>query len=155
MADFWTNRGRFDVLSIVLRGATMPTNFYVALLADTTTPTVDTNLMSDVSEIPAGNGYTAGGIQITRGDGSSGIGYDVATEDDTNDRSHFELEDLVWTASGGSLPASGTGARWAVHTTDEGTIANRRIWFVWDLAALRIVSVGQALTLQNPTIRIG
>ncbi|MCO5181085.1 MAG: hypothetical protein M9896_13680 [Candidatus Promineofilum sp.] len=38
-------------------------------------------------------------------------------------------------------------------TDDNLTVANREVWFVWDLQGERSVSVGQALTLRDLTIR--
>lgn len=146
----WTNRGKYLALSYALRAATRPTNFYVALLAATIAPTADTNTMSDVSEIPAGNGYTSGGYQLTPG----ATDFDVLTEDDANDRGLIQVKDVVWTASGGPIPASGLGARYAVLTDDNATVASRQIFYYWDLSDNRIVSATQTLTLQNLEVRI-
>ena len=49
--------------------------------------------------------------------------------------------------------ASGGGARYAVLLDDTATVANREVWFVWDLQGERNVSVGQALTLRDLTMR--
>lgn len=149
----WTNKGAFSVLGVYLRAATAPTNFYVALVTSAAAPTVDTNTLSQLTELANGNGYTTGGIQITRGDGSSGIGFDVLTEDDSGDRAYAQLEDLVWTASGGTLPSSG-GARYAVLTDDNGTVGSRLVLFWWDLSSDRSVSDTQNLTLSNAEIGI-
>ncbi|NIM55153.1 MAG: hypothetical protein GTO15_11120 [Pseudomonas stutzeri] len=137
-------------LGWVYRAQTIPTNFYVALLADTTTPNADTNLMSDVSEVPAGNGYTSGGISLNK----NSTDFDVWTEDDTGDLGKVEIKDLVWTATGGNLPSSGNGARWAAFTDDNATVANREIYAWWDLGSNRIVSDTQTLTLQDCELQI-
>lgn len=154
MASFSTNRGKLRLLEIVFRaayaGGALPTNFFVALEDDDNTPTVDTNLQSDLVEVGAGNGYTAGGISLAK----NSTDFDVMTEDDTNDLGFIQIKDLVWTASGGNLPAAGTGARWAVLTDDNVTQASREILMVWDLVSNRVVSDGQTLTLQNCEIRL-
>lgn len=150
MASFITNRGKYSVLLWSFRAGTIPTNYYLALLDDDTTPTVDTNLMSDVTEVGAGNGYTSGGTSLTPG----ATDFDVITEDDTNDRGLIQLKDIVFTASGGNLPASGTGARWAALTDDNVTVSSREIYTVWDLVSNRTVSDGQALTLQDCEMRL-
>ena len=80
--------------------------------------------------------------------------FDVLTEDDGNDRGLIQVKDVVWTASGGSIPDAGDGARYAMLTDDDGTIANREAYQYWDLASNRTVSDGQTLTLQNLEIRI-
>jgi hypothetical protein len=146
----WTNRGKYMTLGWIWRAQTIPTNFYVALWTSATAPTADTNLMSDGTEITAGNGYTTGGFSMTPG----ATDYDVWTEDDTNDRGLVQMKDIVWTASGGNIPSAGGGARYAVHTDDDVTIANREIYHYFDLTSDRTVSDGQTLTLQNCEIRI-
>jgi hypothetical protein len=146
----WTNRGKKLILDDFFRNATEFTNYYVALVTSAVAPTADTNTLSELTEIAAGNGYTSGGIQLAR----NGTDFDTLNENDTNDRGELLLKDLVWTASGGSLPASGNGARYAVLTTDEGVVANRQVIGFWDLGADRTVSVGQTLTLQNCELRL-
>lgn len=146
----WTNRGKMLMLDNYFRAATPPTNFYVALVTSATAPTADTNTLSQLTEIAAGNGYTSGGISLNR----NSTDFDTLTENDTNDRGELLIKDLVWTASGGPLPASGNGARYAVLTTDEVTVGNRQVIAFWDLTSDRSVSVGQTLTLQNCELRL-
>jgi len=145
----WTNKGKYQVLNMVFRNSTEPTNYYVALVTSATAPGADTNTLSDLTQIATGNGYTDGGYQLTPG----ATDFDVLTEDDTNDRGLIQIKDLVWTASGGSIPASGNGARYAVLTDDNGTVANREVYAYWDLVSDRTVSSGQTLTLQNCELR--
>ena len=145
-----TNRGKYNILNQRYRAATPPTNFYVFLATSAAAPGADTNVKSEMTEIAAGNGYTAGGISLNR----NSTDFDVLTEDDANDRALIQIKDLVWTASGGSIPASGGGARYALMSDDNATPANREIETYWDLVADRSVSVGQTLTLQNAEIRL-
>jgi hypothetical protein len=144
-----TNRGKFRSLEGRYRNASVPTNFFIALFTSATAPTADTNLVSDLTQIATGNGYSDGGISLTK----NATDFDVLTEDDTNDRALIQLKDIVWTASGGPIPASGGGARYAGLTTDEGTVANRAVEAYFDLVSDRTVSSGQTLTLQNVEIR--
>ena len=146
----WTNKGKWRVLGWVFRADTEPTNFYVALVTSATAPTQDINTLGELTEIAAGNGYTTGGYQLTAG----ATDFDVHTEDDTNDRGLVQLKDIVWTASGGPIPASGSGARYAVLTDDNATVANREVLAYWDLTSDRAVSDGQTLTLQDCELRI-
>jgi hypothetical protein len=150
MASGWTNRGKYKTLGVRYRGETNPTNFYLLLATSATAPDVDTNVVSDLTQIAAGNGYTSGGFSLTPG----ATDYDVWTEDDTNDRALVQMKDIVWTASGGSIPDSGDGARWAVHTDDNATPASREIDQYFDLVSDRAVSDGQTLTLQDCEIRL-
>ena len=146
----WTNKGKAAVMGYVFRGDTIPTNLYVALVTSAVAPTADINTMAELTEIAAGNGYTAGGYELTPGS----TDFDVHTEDDDNDRGLVQIKDLVWTASGGGLPGSGDGARYAVLTDDNATPASREILGYWDLTSDRVVSDGQALTLENSELRI-
>ena len=113
--------------------------------ATATSPTVDTNLWSDLSgqEIATGNGYTANGISVAR----NTTDWDVLTEDDANDRAFVQLKNLVWTAGGGPIPSSGAGARYAVLMDDNATPANRDVLAVFDLGSDRAISDGQTLSL--------
>jgi len=103
-----------------------------------------------MTEIAAGNGYTAGGYQLSR----NATDWDSLTENDTDNRGEIQIKDLVWTASGGTIPASGNGARWAVLTDDNATQGSREIYAWWDLTSDRSVSDTQTLTLQDCEIRI-
>jgi len=149
MASVVTNRAKFNVLGIVFRNGTEPTAFTLLLTLNSAPPTVDTNTFSELAEIAAGNGYTSGGQTINR----NSTDFDVLTEDDTNDRALVQIKDISWTASGGNLPASGNGARWAVLADDNATLNSREVWIGWDLVSDRTVSDTQSLTLQNAELR--
>ncbi|OIP29741.1 MAG: hypothetical protein AUK23_10130 [Deltaproteobacteria bacterium CG2_30_43_15] len=144
MAGF-TNRGKYLMLGYVFRGTTLPTNFYVALVTSAVAPAQDHNTLSQLTEIAAGNGYTTGGYQLTPGT----TDFDVQTENDTSDLALVQIKDVIWTASGGSIPSSGGGARYAVLTDNNVTVGSRQIIAYWSLGSDRTVSSGQTLTLQN------
>ena len=146
----WTNRLKFNTLGWTFRGVAFPTNFYIALVTSAVAPVADTNVKSELTEIANGNGYTTGGTSLTR----NSTDFDVLTEDDGNDRALVQLKDIVWTASGGPIPASGGGARYAILTDDNATQGSREVYVYWDLVSDRTVSVGQTLTLQNCEVRI-
>lgn len=131
-------------------GTALPTNYYVALLTSATAPGPDTNLMSDHTQIATGNGYTDGGYSLSK----NSTDFDVATEVDASDYALIQIKDIVWTASGGPIPSSGNGARYAVLTDDNATVSAREIYYYWDLSSDRTVSAGQTLTLQDCEIRI-
>ncbi|MBN1286437.1 MAG: hypothetical protein JXB47_13645 [Anaerolineae bacterium] len=78
----------------------------------------------------------------------------MLTEDDVNDRALVQVKDVTWTASGGPIPASGDGARWAALTDDNATVADRKVLAWFDLSSDRAVSSGQPLTLQDCEIRL-
>jgi hypothetical protein len=146
----WTNRGKFMALKRLHDGTALPTNYYIALVTSATAPTADTNVMSDLTEIAAGNGYTAGGFSLSL----NGTDFDTAAEDDGSDFGSMKIKDVVWTASGGSIPASGNGARYAVLTDDNGTVSLREVYYYWDLSSDRSISDTQTLTLQDLEIQI-
>lgn len=149
MAGF-TNKGKYRLLGWAFRGDIIPTNFYVALVTSATAPDADINTLGDLTQIAIGNGYSDGGYQLTPND----TDFDTHTEDDTNDRGLVQIKDVVWTASGGSIPDSGDGARYAVLTDDNATVANREVLAYWDLTSDRTVSDGQTLTLQDCELRV-
>lgn len=146
----WTNKGKFRILEAMGRAAAFPASFNIALVTSAVAPTADTNTMADLTQIAVGNGYADGGINVAR----NATDFDVLTEDDTNDRGLIQLKDIVWTASGGSIPASGSGARWAVLADNNVTVSAREIWYYWDLTADRTISSGQTLTLQDCEVRL-
>jgi hypothetical protein len=146
----WTNRGKRRIIGQWLRGETKPTNLYIFLATSAATPTADTKVKSELTEIAAGNGYTAGGIQLSFND----TDWDVISEDDNNNMASIQLKDVSWTASGGYLPASGNGARWAVITDNNATPANREVYFFFDLEFDRSVSDTQNLILEDCELRL-
>ena len=146
----WTNKGKMSILDAYFRNNGAPTNFYIALVTSATAPGPDTNTFSDLTEIANGNGYTTGGYQLSK----NSTDFDTLNEDDTNDRGEVQIKDVVWTASGGSLPGSGSGARYAVLLDDNATVGSREVLAWWDLTSDRSVSDGQSLTLQDLEMRL-
>jgi hypothetical protein len=139
-----TNRGKLLLLQYGFRTSTRPANYYIALCTSANTPSAATNLLSDLVQIATGNGYSDGGYQLTPGD----TDFDYQNEDDGLNLAQLQVKDVAWTASG-NLPSSGNGARYAVLTTNEATVANRQVICYWDLVSDRAITNGQTLTLQN------
>lgn len=145
-----TNKGKFRILGHAFRATALPVNYYVRLITVAVVPTVDTNTAVELTQIAAGNGYTAGGIAQPPG----ATAFDVFTEDDTNDRALVQIRDVVWTAAAGPIPASGVGASYAVLTDDNATDGSREILAFWDLVSARTISDTQTLTLQDLELRL-
>jgi hypothetical protein len=145
-----TNRGKKLILEWAFKRVSSPANLYVALCTSTSTPSPDTNTLGELTEMTTGNGYNGGGYQLM----PNNTDFDTSGEDDANDYGFIQIKDVSWTASGGSLPASGNGARWAVLTDDNATLGNRQVVAFWDLTSDRQVSVGQTITLQDLEQRI-
>ncbi len=146
----WTNKGKANALAQRFRGVALPTNFFIALVTSAVAPVADTNTFGELTQIATGNGYADGGISLTK----NTTDFDVLTEDDGNDRALVQLKDIVWTAAAGPIPASGSGARWAVLTDDNATIASRFVEAFWDLVSDRTISDTQTLTLQDCELRL-
>ena len=143
MAGF-TNKGKYRLLE-TLRGVSLPTNFYAALCTSATAPDADTTTLSQLPQI-SGNGYTAGGISLTK----NTTDFSAIVEDDGNDDSELTIKDLTWTASGGTLGA----ARYLVITNDDSTESDREVWFWFDLGSDQSVSDGQDLSLTGFKLKI-
>lgn len=149
---FWTNRGKYLLLDWAFHGEPLPDYFYVALITADDIPTVDTNLFSELTEITSGNGYTSGGFELDLD--ASAPSFDVLTEDDVNDRVIIQVKDVFWIASGGTIPASGNVARYAILTDDVGVaVSERQVLAVWDLIDDRYATDGETFTLTNLELR--
>lgn len=146
----WTNRGKYNELNILFRNAAEPTNFYVALVTAATVPSSITNLMSDLTEIAAGNGYVAGGISLNR----DAVDFDVLTEDDLANIAFIQIKNLVWTAGGGAIPSAGDPISYAVLTDDAGVVANREVYAYWSLGGTRTLANGETMTLADLELRL-
>lgn len=145
-----TNRGKYAFLATYFRADAQfePTAFSARLVTAAVAPGPDTNLASELTEIAAGNGYTAGGISL----GRNATDFDVITEDDVNDWAYIQIRDLVFTAGGGPIPATGDGAQTLIIADDDTT--PNAIGYMSLGASPVVVSDGQSLTLQNPEFRL-
>jgi hypothetical protein len=143
-----TNRGKLRILQGYFGNTQMPSTFQIHLLTPATAPTAGTDAMSAVTQIAAGNGYSTGGYTLSR----NTTDFDTFTEQDASTSALVQIKDVAWTATGGTLPASGSGARYAVLCDDNATLASRNVYYWWDLTSEREVSNGQTLTLQDMQI---
>lgn len=139
MASGSTDRGKFQMLKYAFDATTVPSTYYLALCTATTTPTKATNVLSDLTEVSSGNGYTSGGSSLT-----ADTNFTV-TEVDSTIGAKVVIDNVTWTASGGNLP-SGDGARWAVLL--DGNTSSSNVLGYFDLTSARTVSDGQTLTVQ-------
>jgi len=149
----WTNRGKFLLFDWVFGGEPLPDNFYVMLITADNVPTADTNTLSELTEIADGNGYTEGGYELTPGTPD----FDVIIEDDVNNLARIQIKDILWTATGGTIPASGNGARYVVLTDDSesssAALGDRQIIAVWDMVTDRVAIDGFPISLTNLELR--
>ena len=149
----WTYRGKFLLFDWVFSGESLPDNFYVALVTADNVPTVDTNTLSELTEIADGNGYTEGGYELTPGTPD----FDIIIEDDVNNLARIQIKDILWTATGGTIPASGNGARYVVLTDDSessaAALGDRQIIAVWDMVTDRVATNGFPISITNLELR--
>jgi hypothetical protein len=144
----WTNRGAYRMLRAIFNGASLPANFYMALVTSAHTPSRTTNLFSDLTEITAGNGYTTGGYALSL----NAIDFPNSFEDDTNNKAFLNVKNVRWVPSGGGIPSAGDGARYAVLTDANATIADREVWYWWNLKKDRSVILTQNLNISGAQI---
>ena len=150
MASGWTNKGKYKVLGWALRAETPPGHLYIVLCTSAHAPDADHSPFSGLTEIADGDGYTTGGYELHR----DSTDFDTWTQTDGSDIAFVQLKDLTWVASGGAIPVSGDGARWAVLTDDNATLNSREVYAYFDLVSDRSVSSGQSLTLQDTELRL-
>lgn len=158
MASGFTNIGKIRLLEMALRdtqdSAAMDTApLYLALMTSAASLSVETTTFDTATQIVTGNGYTDGGDVVTR-DGSDLTVWDTLAIDTASAYGYIRLKDMVWTASGGSLPASGNGAYYAVLLDDNATIGSRQVYAWIDLTTARSIGSGATLTLQDIEIRL-
>lgn len=145
MAAGVTNRGRARELRGFYRNEQIPAQFYLALVVAASAPTLDTNTLGELTQIAVGNGYTNGGLPISR----DAAGFPSLAEDDALDLATLGLKNVIWTATGGPLPASGSGARYAVLTDDNAVAADREVLMWWDFGVDASVSQNQQLSIAD------
>lgn len=143
----WTDYGKQDMMANRYRGTSPPTNYYIALVTDAVAPGPSTTTLGTLTEIAANTsgGYQSGGYQLSR----NATDFDVLQEIGTSNNWQLQVKDVSWQHATESIPRTGSGARYAVLTDDNATIANRRVLNYWDLSSARQVSANQPLTLQN------
>lgn len=143
-----TNRGKKVIMGTYFQAdaTDTPVQFKLLLVTSAVAPGPDQSVLSGLTEVASGNGYTTGGEVITR----NSTGFDVITQVDASDHALIQIKDVVWTASGGAIPASGDPPRYACLMDDDAT-PNLVAFF--DLVSDRTVSDTQTLTLQDCEIR--
>lgn len=145
MASGTTDRGKKLLLDYAFEASTVPTTYYLALATSAATPSKVSNLWSEMTEIATGNGYTSGGSALT-----AATNFTVTEVDGASVGAKVIADDVTWTASGGNIPASGSGARWALLL--DGNISTSNILSYFDLVSDRTVSDTQTLTIQAAEI---
>ena len=139
-----TNKLKAELLDVFFRGEPGPIKFYLALVTSSPSPGPTTNILSDLTELPTGSGYTTGGVEFSRDD----TDFPNLIENDTNNKGIVELKDIIFTATG-PFPASGPGAHYAVLTDDASPIGNRKVYLWFDLQSDRSLVDTQSLQIND------
>ena len=114
------------------------------VMLSNTAPVLTNTAKANITEIAAGNGYTAGGASVTLSkSNASGVESLIITSD------------VVWTASGGSIAAF----RYVVLYNDTQTTPAKPLVCYWDYGSSISPSTGQTFTLDldqvNGIMQIG
>jgi hypothetical protein len=141
-----TVRGMARAFDAYFRGQGIPPQFYTALSSAAHPPTTSTATLSDLAEVAVGNGYGAGGLALPRD--SSGFPASGFVEEDQALRVSLTLRDVVWTATGGSLPAA-IPARYLSLLDADPVPATRDVLAWWDLQAPVQVTSGNTITVRG------
>lgn len=105
-------------------------NDTLKVMLTNTAPVATNSVKADLTEISAGNGYTAGGTQAT-----------MSSSSQTSGTYKLVLNDVVFTASGGSIGP----LRYAVLYDDTATNKDLIGW--WDYGSSLTLASGETLTV--------
>jgi hypothetical protein len=136
----WYNRGKYRQArgEFSLHSDTLK----MILMDNTYTPNIDTDhAYADISakELSTGNGYTAGGQALTTV---------VVTEDDVNNWTQLTCDDVLWTASGGSI-----GPTQYIPLYNDTESNDSLIGYI-DLGSEHTVSDGGPFSIEDIKIRL-
>lgn len=151
MAAGLTNRGSKLLLELALanvwrdhNGTSQTLTKWQAglIMAASAAPSADTNVASEITE-PSTGGYAR--IDVPR----SAVGWTSTTEDDTNDKGVSLLQDLSFSASGGSIGPVRYVFLVGVDATDTAGSANAQIVAVWQLASDTTIASGTTTIFES------
>lgn len=146
----FTTRGLKLMFDWSFRTATRESFFHLVLITSASVPTAATKTMSELTQIASGNGYSTGGFTLN----ANSTDLNVLIEDDGASLTYIGLKNIAWTASGGPIPSSGSGASHVVLTTSEPNPANWQVIWYQSLNGTRTVSSGNTLQLTGIQARI-
>ena len=109
----------------------------IKIMLTNVAPVATNTQKSDLTEIAAGNGYTAGGIALTITSSQTTGTYTAAITGDT-----------VWTASGGNIAQF----RYAVAYNDDATNDELVGW--WDHGSAVDITAGNTYTLETDGVNL-
>ena len=144
MAVSWTSRGINRFTDWLDGGGGVPTELRLRLTTDV--PTWATKVLSELSEIPTGNGYSP--LNVDPG----ATNWSGETENDDEGSRFLErrLRESGWDAAGGDIPSSGDGFEAVVLTDNQSDPA---VIVYIDLGRKRSVLSGTSLTIPSLALR--
>lgn len=150
-----TDRGKMWMVAWAFADTTISDSLFIMLCTSDVTPDADTETFATLTPIASGNGYTStGGDGATEGRLAVTVTADFNTITEAAGYAYIRIRDIVWTATGGPIPSTGDGARWAVLTDNNVTLDSREVLAWWDLTSDRSVGDGNTLTLEDLEIRL-
>lgn len=149
MASLWFNRGLKTLIENTFFTPASPGQFFAALVTNRIVPAPTMTNLAHLEELPNANGYTTGGLALTRGPSD----FPVITEDATG-FVELTLRDLVWTAAGGGIPHTGLGASYLVLTGPGTTVNARELICAIDLQAPTSIADTEVLTIRGVKLRL-
>ena len=103
------------------------------IMLTNTAPVATNTVFANLTDIAAGNGYTAGGTALTS-----------VTITPSGTTATISAQKVVFTASGGTLPSTGT-FRYAVLYNDTAASKNLIAW--WDYASSTSLNTGETFSV--------
>lgn len=141
-----TDRGKYRLARLFFQNLDEPANFYIGLVTNAVIPSASTIKLADLTEIAAGNGYTAGGNSLAR----TLANFDDYAESIISPKATtIFFSDILITATGESIPVSGSGASYAVLLDDAVTEADRDVLAYLDLGSPITATIGNQIKVFN------
>lgn len=140
----WTDRGRLRVLQRLHDGTALPGSYKVHLCTEVDEPGAETVLLSELTQIANGNGYSTNGIDVA-------ISTSNASVADGGVANKATLTVSVVVTATGNVPASGNPIAYVVLTDDNATVANREVLYFWGLDRTQTMRINDELALNLKT----
>lgn len=143
-----TNEGKRQLWESFFRGGSVPSVFRAVLCTDNEagdfTPTIATVHLSELKEIPNGNGYVANGIRLypnTTNFPTVSIDSGVVS---------VSVKTLVWTAVAGAIPKNGSSIRYLVIVDGGNHVI---AWYELSQTGIQVPQ-GQSLVINDIVLKL-
>ena len=148
----WTNIHIQRAFETWFEGSSAPTQFYYAFATSAVTPTIDTSATSQLTLVPAGNGWAGSAALLRDGAAISVSAYGTPTNN--VDFIQANLSSLTLSATTGvGIPATGSPLRWLLLCGTPGGAGITEVYDYWDLGGDTTVASGQSFVISNGALR--